>query len=303
MRDRTTEQEWTEVETTNKVCLDMADLFDKTQRVLRRRGTTDTLNALIACGGPGLGKHFTIRAAVRAAQRWRRKSPIYLPNRPLKAAEISRVCSSAKYPVIYTHAKPNGAAAWNAIIEALLAANDGRDGYYGCAPLLVSTPLELIDARLFPAGARKAVTYIHEHCGQISFTSTVLERWQYTCWLAITKGLLRKNSKGAVHSVTAQNAALDWFTRHVWRLREVSPRTLLRIMGVVGRVFVGHGAGPSQTVLDRDAALNSLVLPVALWNEGHVPLSPELLQEPRPRAKLGQDSASERSGAGWGSGA
>lgn len=57
--------------------------------------------------------------------------------------------------------------------------------------------------------------------------------WEYACYLAIACRMLMKTERGQKIPRGVADEALDFFTRNIWRLKNVSPATLVEIARVM----------------------------------------------------------------------
>ena len=85
--------------------------------------------------------------------------------------------------------------------------------------------------------------------------------WEYTVHLALTTDLLLKDSHGQTIPLNVRSEMIDWFTRNMMRLSQVSIRTMLNVKDT----FVVQ-----KPELRRDD-LDLLLAPQSQWGHGHPP--------------------------------
>lgn len=75
------------------------------------------------------------------------------------------------------------------------------------------------------------------------------ELWEYTVYLALTSNLINNFRYGKISygaSLSSFSTAIDWFSSNIWNLKEVSPRSLEKVLEIVSRHQKGLGMTSSQ---------------------------------------------------------
>lgn len=222
MQIRNSKNDWDEVGQTNPVAKSVEQIRRQTRSVC-----AGFISGALIYGGPGIGKSHVIRGETES------RKPLFL--RPKDSNDIIEafIAAGPSRPIILEEADNvfNTVPMIN-VMKIALDVNGPRESWdrkHGTvklhAPVLVATNRDLRNMSLFPKEVRPHIEAICSRVAPICLAGSVEELWEYACYLAISQDMLRFRNGKAV-SLVVQNTALEWFTRNMWRLDEVSPRRL-----------------------------------------------------------------------------
>lgn len=231
---RTTIEDWTAVETENEVAKAMQRAQRWTEQVCK-----GDLPVAYLCGGAGLGKTRSIKEGLKNSP----FEPIFC--NPINFEDIIRAFKTAagKRPIIFEEADHVLNSVRMVNLLKIATDEDGprvsENSRFGRvkmdAPVLLASNRDMNDGKAFPKEVRDHVGALRSRSEPLIIPSDPVQVWEYACYLAIVKGMLRTNQKGQGVSVATQNRALKWFTENMWRMDDVSPRRLIKIMQVFSR--------------------------------------------------------------------
>lgn len=247
MKTRTTYSEWSDVEQEN----DVAKAMKRVQRWTEHVGQ-GTRPVAYLCGGAGVGKTRAIKNGLRNSPH----QPLFLsPTRYTDLIEAFRE-AGGKRPIIFEEADQVLNSVRMVNLLKIATDEDGprlaEAGKFGRvkmnAPILLASNRNMNDDAAFPKEVREHIAALRSRSAPLVIPNAPLQVWEYACHLAITQNLIRTDQKGRGISIATQNAALEWFTRHIWRMDDVSPRRLKQI----ALTFARYGAD------EEDFALSDL---------------------------------------------
>jgi hypothetical protein len=279
MAVRETKQDWEAVAEQNEVAITAARCQRATRNVCK-----GTWNVALLCGPPSVGKSHSIKIGVQHAG----VNPIHAA--PENWRELLEVFSEAREvrPIIFDEAdhildSPR-------MINILKIATDRKGHrtypYKGrtlklTAPVLIASNRDLNDGSLFEKAVRPHIAAIRSRRAPIVFPDSTtdagrLALWEYACYLAVVHELLKaRQDNNGYNSPALQNAALEWFTQHVWRMDDVSPRALLQIMAYIE-------AEPHQPSMWQSDCQSMLKVPAAEVVGKSTPPIPQIIVPLRP---------------------
>ena len=138
--------------------------------------------------------------------------------------------------------KPRGTELWRKVQRR-------RGVYRFRAPIIAMTNIQLSDLNGQDAEA------VRSRVMPIEIPSDPYVAWEYTVFLALTTDILLRNRCGQTVSLVKRSQVIKWFTSHVWKLDQVSPRRLKQVFDAF------TGAKP-HLLQDK---LSLLLKPKAKW--------------------------------------
>ncbi len=239
LKNRMSLQEWEAVKTENPVAQDLSRAALWAEQVCQR-----SRSVAYICGAAGVGKTYAVDQGLQTAKR-RGVRPVYCNPASYRDMVDAYAEADGKRPVVFEEA--DQVFGTERMLNVLKLATDesgprvyGRNGKRPVrldAPTLLTSNRDLNEDAHFAPKLRPHVQALRSRSVPLVISADPLPLWEYACYLAITKGLIRQNSGGQGISVRIQDAALAWFTEHLWRLDEVSPRRLREIARSIDRYW------------------------------------------------------------------
>lgn len=146
------------------------------------------------------------------------------------------------------------------------------------APLVVALNGDLTDESQWPKECRRHIQAMCSREQPILIYPSREQAWEYSCYLALRKEMLRRVN-GLDVSIALQNHAIRWFTEHLYSLKEVSPRSLCSVL----KFFVENHRlelGPHALADDLDTLLGPPT------SNGLPPRAPSLFVKPKQQRNL-----------------
>jgi hypothetical protein len=238
-KNRTTLADWQAVAIENRVARDLARAALWAEQVC-----DGSRPVAYICGVAGVGKTHAIRQGLHIAKA-RGLAPIYCNPTSYREMVDAYAEAGGKRPVVFEEAdQVFGTERMLNILKIAtdeagprVYSEDGKRPVKLDAPTLVASNRDLNDDALFEPKLRPHIQALRSRSAPLVITADPHLLWEYACHLAITKGLIRQNNRGQGISLRIQDAALAWFTEHLWRLDEVSPRRLREIARGIDRYW------------------------------------------------------------------
>lgn len=292
---RTTEADWDAVEDENPLAAKMRTAQRKTEAVLLGYAT-----AAYLCGGAGGGKTHAINLAVATTG----ITPIRISTDNYRDVIRAFEESRGRTPIIFEECDhmfrsertinilklATDAAGAREMQVWVPPARKGEEGYHKTirltSPVQFAMNGNIMDLAAFPARLRPHLQALIDREKPVVIDGPKAAWWEYSVFLALRRGLLRKTEDGKLDvPLRLQNAAVEWFSENAWNLVHPSPRTLKKIAGVFltdhaakARGEQGHRYDPRG--LDDD--LQQFLLPDTERLSRAAPFAPNLFVRPRP---------------------
>lgn len=228
LTDRTSLEDWQAVAADNPIACDLNRATSWVEQVCQGSRTVAYI-----CGAAGVGKTHAIGRGLQIAKS-RGLEPVYCNPATYREMVEAYAEAGGKRPVVFEEA--DQIFGTERMLNILKIATDeagprvyGQNGKKPVkldAPTLVATNQNLNDDALFAPKLRTHIHAVRSRNVPLVISTEPLLLWEYSCYLAIAKDLIRHNNRGQGISVHIQNMALEWFTQNLWRLDEVSPRRL-----------------------------------------------------------------------------
>lgn len=269
---RTTYQDWEDVPKTNPIATKMK----LAQRTVENVLNGETPGAFLA-GPPGVGKGHAVKAAFKklGITDYEQCNPTSYVDfvRQIGAAQRRRVpLWLDEADVIFRRERM-----LQVLKIALDVAGTGRYGKTnvgaGTTPIIVCTNNSLDLADIGSWWDKNLVHHalaMFNRSTPINITADRLDLWEYTIYLAQTTNLIREDYKGNGISVPVREDAMDWFTRNIYRLDVVGPRTLKRAADQLAR----------KDKLGADCVKETLDSMLVHTSKAQPPLSPTIARRP-----------------------
>lgn len=261
MKERNTYEDWADVERDQANAVASAVSLARSSTLAVAEGK---LQVAYLSGPSGIGKSKAIDDAVSAMG----AKPIRgNPHNYRDVIEALRQ-SRGKRPVVFDEADVLFRS--DRILNALKIATEGKarqrvyNGASVNAPIFVSTNDDLGDDKLWPRELRPHHQALFNRSAPICIPGgNRADLWEYSVHVAITTPLLWEAQNGDGVPVALRNAALEFFTVNLWRLKVVSPRTLKNIATTM-HLFREDSALPHRlnAMLDSNAAATGLIPPI-----------------------------------------
>ena len=243
---RKTKADWESVPTSNAVAIQCDFIQRKAKSVLQGR---DRL--LVVAGPTSVGKSFLLREACGDAE------PITC--RPENAKQLVKAFEQAgtETPIILEEAD-NCLRSYPLLNVLKMAAdpkprNRQHNDIFLDAPVFLACNTDL---------SEPYKTRYPEHWAPLFRRSPPIiipddreQLWEYACYLAICKDMLRKTDEGFDIARENVNAALAFFTAHLWRLKVVGPGVLMNVAAAMSKY--------DDAILQKHA-LDNMLLPKPL---------------------------------------
>jgi hypothetical protein len=142
------------------------------------------------------------------------------------------------------------------------------------APVTFTLNNYLTDLAVWPKECRNHIQALCSREPPLTITADRAAQWEYAIYLATVEQMLRyTEGPDQPNPLDIQNAAMRWFSENVWRLSEVSPRRLTKIMRTMmmhHRTGYRWGRGALKEELEQ-------FLDVSLTDRRPVPTAPQIL--------------------------
>lgn len=138
--------------------------------------------------------------------------------------------------------------------------------------ILVCTNTDLANLGWMAASIRPHAAALFSRSQPITVTTDVEELWEYSVMVAMTTKMIWTDKDGDGIPIAIQNEALDWFTRNLFRLDVVAPRTL-----EIAANLMNRSRKPNAT-LDPFLARHTLAGLVTRASTRITPLSPQIVR-------------------------
>ena len=228
MKERITWQDWDDVRTdqSNSVAKSMVDFRSTTGAVVRGK-----LQSACVCGPSGIGKSKAIADAVGPVGRRAIYCTLFKTKKVIEALSAAARNGS---PVVFDDA--DDMFRNRDMLTALKAATQPNpkervyDGTSVNARIFISTGADLTDHANWPKAHRQFHDLMIGRLGPITIPdANHPDLWEYSVSIAITTDLLRNTRAGDGIPIAIQNAALEFFTINIRRLRSLTPGSLKSI--------------------------------------------------------------------------
>lgn len=287
-------KEWTEVGKTNDVSrkLALASAFLE-QTLTGERGSC------VVFGGSGMGKNYMVRKALaKHAPKDKKGNALFIDSKATTPVQLLTAFHDAQrdpeqnyakrkrvLPIVFDEARtqfstpaqmnimkiatdtdPNIDRNWREFTwyqevedfdknDELVVKREPRKGVVLNCPVIAMTNMQLSE---LPGPDLDAV---RSRVRPIEIPADRYLLWEYTVHLALTTDLLLKDAYGQTIPLSTRSEMIDWFTRNMMRLSQVSIRTMLNVKNT----FVVQ-----KPELRRDD-LDLLLAPHSQWGRGHPP--------------------------------
>lgn len=270
LKDRTTYADWLAVDQTNAVAASMRLAGLTCQAVIQ-----GSLDVVYISGPPGVGKNMAVRDALD-----RNGVTNVVKSNPTDYKNLLSAFKQAR-----ERAVPLWLDEADVIFNSLrmlnvlkIATGPVRDRTYNGKSvnvpkgILVCTNADLANLDWLTPPIRLHAAALFSRSKPITVTTDVEELWEYSVMVAMTTKMIWTDKDGDGIPIAIQNEALDWFTRNLFRLEVVAPRTLWTAANLMNR-----SRKPNAT-LDPFLARHTLAGLVTRVSTRVPPLSPQVVR-------------------------
>jgi len=289
-----TAAEWKRVGDTNEIATALTLTQEWLEQVLKGERVS-----CVVFGGSGMGKNYLVDAALKKhAPKDKDGNVLFIDskaNTPIKLldafhdAQRDREQNNAKrkrvLPIVFNEARTQFSTpaqldimkiatdtetsidktwreyTWTVMVEdfdkndELVEKPVKHKGVSLACPIIAMTNMQLTE---LPGDSVDAV---RSRCRPIEIPPDRYTAWEYVVWLALTSDLLTWDNHQQPVPLKLRSEMIDWFTRNMMRLQQVSVRTMKNVMGT----FLLAKPHLLQ------AELSQMLAPKHLWKHGHPP--------------------------------